>query len=181
MGFPGGSSVKSLPSVQETQEKTQEMRVWSPGGKDPLEEGHGKPLRYSCLEKPMDRGARRATVCGSQRAGHDWSDWGLTHLVYHSFMYYWIQLDDILRFTFMRHILLFPILIIFLLDYLVLLLLFSCSVMSDSLQPMDCSMQGFLIIYHLPGLAQTQVHWVDYAIQLSHPLFSPSLPALNVS
>ena len=30
----------------------------SPGG------GHGKPLQYSCLEKPMDRGAWRAIVHG---------------------------------------------------------------------------------------------------------------------
>ena len=30
----------------------------SPGG------GHGSPLQYSCLEKPMDRGAWRATVHG---------------------------------------------------------------------------------------------------------------------
>ena len=28
----------------------------SPGG------GHGNPLQYSCLENPIDRGARRATV-----------------------------------------------------------------------------------------------------------------------
>ena len=28
----------------------------SPGGE------HGNPLQYSCLENPMDRGARRATV-----------------------------------------------------------------------------------------------------------------------
>ena len=30
----------------------------SPGG------GHGNPLQYSCLENPMERGARRATVRG---------------------------------------------------------------------------------------------------------------------
>ena len=30
----------------------------SPGG------GHGIPLQYSCLEKPMDRGAWQATVHG---------------------------------------------------------------------------------------------------------------------
>ena len=30
----------------------------SPGG------GHGIPLQYSCLEKPMDRGALQATVHG---------------------------------------------------------------------------------------------------------------------
>ena len=27
-------------------------------------EGHGKPLQYSCLKNPMDRGAWRATVHG---------------------------------------------------------------------------------------------------------------------
>ena len=27
-------------------------------------EGHGNPLQYSCLEKPMDRGAWQPTVCG---------------------------------------------------------------------------------------------------------------------
>ena len=29
-----------------------------------LEEGNGNPLQYSCLGKPMDRGALRATVHG---------------------------------------------------------------------------------------------------------------------
>ena len=27
-------------------------------------EGNGNPLQYSCLENPMERGARRATVYG---------------------------------------------------------------------------------------------------------------------
>ena len=27
-------------------------------------EGNGKPLQFSCLENPMDRGACWATVCG---------------------------------------------------------------------------------------------------------------------
>ena len=33
----------------------------SPGG------GHGKPLHYSCLENPMDRGSWRATVHGAAK------------------------------------------------------------------------------------------------------------------
>ena len=37
-------------------------------------EGNGDPLQYSCLENPMDRGAWWATVQGSQRVRHDWSD-----------------------------------------------------------------------------------------------------------
>ena len=35
---------------------------------------------------------------------------------------------------------------------------------------MDCSTPGFLVLYHLPELAQTHVHWVGDAIQPSHPL-----------
>ena len=31
---------------------------------DPLEEGMGKPLQYSCLDNPMDKGAWQATVRG---------------------------------------------------------------------------------------------------------------------
>ena len=45
----------------------------SPGG------WHGNPLQYSCLENPMDRGAWRATVHGSQRVGHDQNDLACTH------------------------------------------------------------------------------------------------------
>ena len=41
--------------------------------------------------------------------------------------------------------------------------------------PMDCSMPGFPVLQHLPELAQTHVHWVDDAIQPSHPLLSHPL------
>ena len=61
------------------------------------------------------------------------------------------------------------------------LLLFSRSVMSDSLQPMDCSTPGFPVLHHLLEFAQTHVHWVSDAIQPSHPLLPPSPPALNLS
>ena len=36
--------------------------------------------------------------------------------------------------------------------------------------PMDCGMPGFPVLHHLPELAQTQVHGVGDAIQLSHPV-----------
>ena len=42
-----------------------------PGLERSPEEGHGNPLQYSCLGKPMDRGAWWATVHGLQRVGHD--------------------------------------------------------------------------------------------------------------
>ena len=33
--------------------------------------GNGKPLQYSCLENPMDRGTWKATVHGVARVGHE--------------------------------------------------------------------------------------------------------------
>ena len=47
--------------------------------------------------------------------------------------------------------------------------------------PMDCSTPGFSVLHHLPELAQTHVHWVSDAIQLSHPQLPPSHPALSLS
>ena len=54
----------------------------------------------------------------------------------------------------------------------------SCLTLCD---PMDCSMPGFPILQHLPEIAQTQVHRVSDAIQSSHPLLPPSLPAFDLS
>ena len=42
-------------------------------------------------------------------------------------------------------------------------------------------MPGFPILHYLPEFAQTHVHWVSDAIQLSHLLSSPSPSALNLS
>ena len=46
---------------------------------------------------------------------------------------------------------------------------------------MDCSTPGFPVHHQLLELAQTHVHRVCDAIQLSHPLLSPSPPAFNLS
>ena len=46
---------------------------------------------------------------------------------------------------------------------------------------MYCSTPGFPVLHHLRELVQTHVHWVGDAIQLSHPLSSPSPPAFNLS
>ena len=50
--------------------------------------------------------------------------------------------------------------------------------MSD---PMDCRVPGSSILDCLPEFAQTHVHRVSDAIQLSHPLSPPSPPALSLS
>ena len=46
----------------------------SPGG------GHGNPLQYSCLENPMDRGARWATVHKVAKSDMTEATWQSTHI-----------------------------------------------------------------------------------------------------
>ena len=53
----------------------------------------------------------------------------------------------------------------------------SCLTLCD---PMDCSTPGHPVHHQLPEFTQIHVHWVDDAIQPSHPLSSPS-PAFNLS
>ena len=47
--------------------------------------------------------------------------------------------------------------------------------------PMKCSMSGLPVHHQLPEPTQTHVHWVADAVQPSHPLSTPSPPALNLS
>ena len=54
----------------------------------------------------------------------------------------------------------------------------SCLTLCD---PMDCSMPVSPVHHQLLKLAQTHVHQVGDAIQPSHSLSSPSLPAFNLS
>ena len=60
MGFPSGSVVKIMPTMQETW-------VRSLLREDPPGEGNGNPLQHPCLENSMDRGAWWATVHGGAR------------------------------------------------------------------------------------------------------------------
>jgi len=56
--FLGGSVGKNLPAIQETQES----KVQSMGGEDPLEEGMATHSSIFNLENPMDRKAWQGTV-----------------------------------------------------------------------------------------------------------------------
>ena len=47
--------------------------------------------------------------------------------------------------------------------------------------PMDCSTPGLPVHHQLPQFAETHVHHIGDATQLSHPLSSPSPPAFNLS
>ena len=67
MGFPGGSDGKKSARSAGDPDSI-------PGsGKSPGE-GNGKPLQYSCLENPLDRGAWQATVHGVAKSQTRLSD-----------------------------------------------------------------------------------------------------------
>ena len=53
----------------------------------------------------------------------------------------------------------------------------SCPTLCD---PINSSTPGLPVHHQLPEATQTHVHWVSDAIQPSHPLSSPSSPALNL-
>jgi len=54
----------------------------------------------------------------------------------------------------------------------------SCLTLCD---PMDCSTSDSPVLHYLLEFAQTHVHWVNDAIQPSHPLSCPSPPDFNLS
>ena len=57
MGFPGGSDAKESACNEGYLGLISGLEKF-PGG------GNGNPLQYTCLEKPMDRGAWLATIYG---------------------------------------------------------------------------------------------------------------------
>ena len=61
------------------------------------------------------------------------------------------------------------------------LLQFSHSVVSDSCDPRDCRIPGFLVHNQHLELAQTHVHQVNDVTLPSHSLLSPFPPAFKVS
>ena len=58
--FPGGLVVKNAPANAGATGDTGSILL---SGRS-LGRRNGNPLHYSCLEKPMDKGARQATVRG---------------------------------------------------------------------------------------------------------------------
>ena len=68
--FPGGTSGKEPTCLYR---RFKRHRLWRS-----LQEGNGNPLRYSCLENPMDRGAWWATV-HSVANNQTWLKWVSTH------------------------------------------------------------------------------------------------------
>ena len=75
MGFPGSSAVKNLPAMEEPQE----IRVWSLGQKDPLEEEMAIHSSILVWRIPWTEEPGRLQSIGSQRVGHDWNDLAREH------------------------------------------------------------------------------------------------------
>ena len=84
LGFPGGSEVKAS--------------AWNvgdpgsiPGLGRSLGEGNGNPLRYSCLENPMEGGAWEATVHGVTKSRTQLSMVGKSCLLTSELTILWLQ------------------------------------------------------------------------------------------
>ena len=95
---------------------------------------------------------------GSQRVGHDWTT-ELNKFLNSSIIRYfqWKRLSSVQKFSSVTR---------------------SCPTLCD---PMNCSTPGLPVHHHFPEFTQTHVHRVSDAIQPSHPLSSPCLPAPNPS
>ena len=74
MGLPGGSVVKNPPANAGDTGLIIGLARY-PG------DGNGNSLQYSCLENPMDRGVRWATVYGVQHNGATEHEHGRKHLL----------------------------------------------------------------------------------------------------
>ena len=67
--------VKNPPGMQEMQE----AQVWSLGREDPLEESMATHSSILVWRIPWTEEPGRLQSLGSQRAGHNWSDWACMH------------------------------------------------------------------------------------------------------
>ena len=64
--------------ISNRKRKNLKKNLWLLGARDKGREGNGSPLQYSCLENPMDRGARWAAVHGVTKSRTGLSDFTFT-------------------------------------------------------------------------------------------------------
>ena len=76
-GFLSSSTVKNQPVMQEMQE----TEVQSLGQVDPLEEGMTTYSSILVQRIPWTEEPGRLQSIGSQRVGHDWSNWACTYVM----------------------------------------------------------------------------------------------------
>ena len=105
----------------------------------------------------------------------------LFHYIYLIYLWFEVSIPIYLKVNNHRYIIIYT--------YLYILFFIKISFQFSSLSrgwlcdPMDCSTLGRSVYHKLLEPTQTHVHWVDDAVQplSSHPLSSPSPPALNHS
>ena len=131
----------------------------NPGLRRSPGEGHSNPLHFSCLENPMNRGVWWATVPSVPE-----SEMSEATACTHNFFSRKEKGKKILSYE------------------CIIPSVSSVTHLCPTLcYPLNCSTPGLPVHYQLPEFTQTHVHWVSDAIQTSHPLPSPSPPALNLS
>ena len=94
---------------------------------------------------------------GSQRVGHEWATSFLFYITQHCLLNLWQEIE---------------------------LFCHCCSFTKSFLtlcDPMDYSTPGTSVLHYLPEFAQTHIHWINFAIQLSNPMPPPSPFAFNLS
>ena len=113
------------------------------------------------------------------RVGHDWCDFACTYA-----LYYIVFVGGKGRFTKLNNIWVIKAIIweCILHNRFVIIdsVQFSRSVVSDSLRPHGLRHARPPVHHQRPEFTHIHVHWVGDAIQPSHPLLSPSPPALNL-
>ena len=82
MGFPGGSTVKNLPAMQETQ-------FWPLGQEGPLEKGMATHCSILAWRIPRTAVPSRLQSMGSQRVRHNWATHTHTHRHTHTHTPLW--------------------------------------------------------------------------------------------
>ena len=157
-------------------------------------EGNGTPLQHSCLENLMDGGAWWAAVHGVAKSWTRLSDFTFT-FPFHALEKEMATQSSVLAWRIpgmgkpcglpsmglhrVRHDR-SDLAIVMVINFMCLFS--SVAQSSPTLYNLvNCSMPGLPVHHQLPEATQTHVLWVDDAIQPSHPLSSPSPPALNPS
>ena len=74
VGIPGGTRVQNLPANAGDVKDAGSI----PGSGRSPGEGNDNPLHYSCLENPWTEEPSGLQSMGSQRVGHNWSNWART-------------------------------------------------------------------------------------------------------
>ena len=92
LSFSGSSVLKNLPVMQETQGTW----LWSLSLEDPLEEGMTTHSSILAWRIPWTEEPEGLWSIGSQRVGHDWSDWAHVYTYSESrksnYIWLWFQL-----------------------------------------------------------------------------------------